>query len=311
MFYKVTISDVATLQECIEFVSFRVKSPPDDYKGKAYPLGSMIIEGKIGTDEKTVPLYKWASIPSTDPDCYKEITVEQTHADQLIRKVTFSKAFVVDYSESHTDKTGIGYFSLYVRQFAGVDIECSDGNETVKIEKKKEVKDNGSVKPILTVVNYGDQFTKKARQTVLKPNTQYTSPEGYTYKTDSLGRITSAEGTLQLGAAKRKKDAQRRVGGKDRLPDDEGGHLIASIFKGSGNYDNLVPMNGNLNKGEWKKLENSWTKALNSKPPKQVQVKVTPIYRGDSLRPDYFILEYKVGTKHWNRKKFKNTPGGK
>ncbi|MBM7585888.1 DNA/RNA endonuclease G (NUC1) [Bacillus pakistanensis] len=29
----------------------------------------------------------------------------------------------------------------------------------------------------------------------------------------------------------------------------------ASIFKGSGNLDNLVPMNGNLNKGEWKKLE--------------------------------------------------------
>lgn len=30
------------------------------------------------------------------------------------------------------------------------------------------------------------------------------------------------------------------------LPDDEGGHLIARIFKGSGDLDNLVPMNGNL-----------------------------------------------------------------
>ncbi len=128
MNYKVTISGVAALQECIEFVSFKVESTPDDYKGKAYTLGSMIIEGKIGTDEKTVPLYKWASIPSTSSDCYKEITVEQTHADQLLRKVTFSKAFVVDYSEFHIDKAGEGCFSLHVRQFVGDNIECSDGS---------------------------------------------------------------------------------------------------------------------------------------------------------------------------------------
>ncbi|HEX9063053.1 MAG TPA: hypothetical protein VF941_23005 [Clostridia bacterium] len=129
MNYKVTITDVATLQECIEFVSFKVESPPDDYKGKSYHFNSMTIEGKIGTDEKTLPLYKWSLIPSTSPDCYKEITVEQTHEEQMIRKVTFSKAFVVDYSESHIEKTGEGYFSLYVRQFVGEDIECSDGQE--------------------------------------------------------------------------------------------------------------------------------------------------------------------------------------
>ena len=311
MNYTVTITDIATLQECIEFVSFKVESPPDDYKGKSYHFNSMIIEGKIGTDEKILPLYKWSLIPSTSPDCYKEITVEQTHEDQLIRKVTFSKAFVVDYSESHIEKAGEGYFSLYVRQFAGEDVECSDGNPVVSIEKKKEVKDNSNVKPILAVVNYGEQLTKKARQTVLKPNIQYTSPEGYTYKTDNLGRITSVEGTLQLGIAKRKKNAQRRVGGKDRLPDDEGGHLIASIFKGSGNYDNLVPMNGNLNKGEWKKLENDWAEALKEVPPRDVKVKITPIYQGDSQRPVLFRVQYKIGDDKWEERKLRNKPGGK
>ncbi|HEX9061473.1 MAG TPA: hypothetical protein VF941_14930 [Clostridia bacterium] len=64
MNYKVT-TDVATLQECKEFVSFRVESPPDDYRGKSYHFNSMIIEGKIGTDEKALPLYKWSLIPST------------------------------------------------------------------------------------------------------------------------------------------------------------------------------------------------------------------------------------------------------
>ena len=134
MLYKVIISNDIVLSECIEFVSFRVESQKDEYTGKSYPLNSMIIEGKIGTDENTIPLYKWASIPATNPNCYKEITVEQTLADQLIRKVTFQKAFVVDYSESHTDKTGFGYFSLYVRQLVGFDIECSDGQPIVKKE---------------------------------------------------------------------------------------------------------------------------------------------------------------------------------
>ena len=42
--------------------------------------------------------------------------------------------------------------------------------------------------------------------------------------------------------AERNEYAQRIVGREDRLPDDEGGHLIASIFKGSGDIDNLVPV---------------------------------------------------------------------
>lgn len=89
----------------------------------------------------------------------------------------------------------------------------------------------------------------------------------------------------------------------------KGGHLIASIFDGSGNLDNLVPMNGNLNKGEWKKLESMWAKQL--KKGKSVEVKVKPSYKGDSQRPDSFKIEYKIGKEDWEIKRFKNKPGGK
>lgn len=41
---------------------------------------------------------------------------------------------------------------------------------------------------------------------------------------------------------------------EDRLKTDEGGHLIASIFEGSGKLDNLVPMDGNLIKENGKSL---------------------------------------------------------
>ncbi|WP_243291875.1 T7SS effector LXG polymorphic toxin [Bacillus sp. FJAT-47783] len=157
-------------------------------------------------------------------------------------------------------------------------------------------------------VSYGEHYTKDGRKKVLKPNVEYTSKEGYNYKTDSQGRISSAEGTLKVGEGKRNKYAQKVVGRDDRLPDDEGGHLIASIFYGSGNLDNLVPMNGNLNKGEWKKLENTWANALEYGD--EVKVKITPIYKGDSQRPVSFHIKYKIGDDEWEDRRFDNVPGG-
>ena len=159
-------------------------------------------------------------------------------------------------------------------------------------------------------VNYGEQYAREKRKKILKPNVEYTSKEGYTYTTDSQGCVASCEGSLQLGDGKRNNYAQRVVGGNDRLDDDDGGHLIATIFKGSGNMDNLVPMNSNLNRGEWKKLENEWANALNDGD--KVRVKITPNYSGNSKRPDSFVIRYKIGDEdRWRLKNFDNVPGGK
>ncbi|MBJ8021123.1 DNA/RNA non-specific endonuclease [Bacillus cereus] len=159
-------------------------------------------------------------------------------------------------------------------------------------------------------VNYGEQYAREKRKKILKPNVEYTSKEGYTYTTDSQGRVASCEGSLQLGDGKRNNYAQRVVGGNDRSDDDDGGHLIATIFKGSGNMDNLVPMNSNLNRGEWKKLENEWANALNDGD--KVRVKITPNYSGNSKRPDSFVIRYKIGDEdRWRLKNFDNVPGGK
>ena len=64
-------------------------------------------------------------------------------------------------------------------------------------------------------------------------------------------------------------------------------------------------MNGNLNKGEWRKLENSWSSALNAKPPKDVKVKITPIYEGNSQRPASFKIEQTLNNKKLRPKFFK------
>src|SRR5690625_4520166 len=140
------------------------------------------------------------------------------------------------------------------------------GNTVKRVEPKKQdtvsaVESRGSGNPPSTV-NYGDQYTKVNGRKVLRPNIEYKTKESYHYKTDSEGRISNVEATLQLGKADRNNYAQRTVGKEDRLPNDDGGHLIASIFKRSGEIDNLVPMNATLKRKEYKALETSWKKTL-------------------------------------------------
>ncbi|WP_018665063.1 DNA/RNA non-specific endonuclease [Heyndrickxia acidiproducens] len=141
-----------------------------------------------------------------------------------------------------------------------------------------------------STVKYGEHYTKLNRKKILKPNVQYTTSQGYKYTTDELGRIIDVEAKLELGNAKRNTYAQRTIGGDDRLVNDDGGHLIASIFEGSGEVDNLVPMDAKLNRSEYKTLENTWKAAL--KEGKSVKIKIKPIYRGSSNRPSNFEIKY-------------------
>lgn len=161
-------------------------------------------------------------------------------------------------------------------------------------------------------VKYGEHYAKWSRKKVLKPNVEYKTKEGYTYTTDNYGRITSVKADLQMGEAKRNQYAQSKAGKPDRLTDDDGGHLIATQFKGSGQFDNIVPMNSQINRsgGKWYKMEQVWSKALNGKPPKQVKVNIEPIYQGDSLRPVLFNVEYKIGNRRARQVTIENKPGG-
>lgn len=145
----------------------------------------------------------------------------------------------------------------------------------------------------------------------LKPNENYES-HGCRYQTDSYGRIIQCEGTLRLDDGKRNNDHQRRAGGEDRLENDQGGHLIAVRFDGSGKIDNLVPMNQELNQGAYKKMENGWAKEL--KNGNTVDVKIRCKYEGDSTRPKEFIVQSVVtepdGTSRTEYERFKNKGDG-
>lgn len=167
-------------------------------------------------------------------------------------------------------------------------------------------------------MNEGQEVEKRERQRdhfestySLKPNENYESNQ-YNYETDRFGRIARCEGTLRLEEGKRYNNHQVRVGGKDRLETDEGGHLIANQFGGSGRVDNLVPMDKELNHGEYRSMEEDWEKALSRN--ETVEVKITCIYSDDSQRPSAFKVKYKVTDEHGNTRHetrfFENKKGG-
>lgn len=316
MLYKVAVGN-AVLEKCIESVQFNVSTPSDYiFTSRGNNKNLIKITGNIDTEESTVALYEWALLPATNPECYKEITIEHYKEEKLLRKVTFSKAFVVKYSESYSNDEGVGTFTLYIKQLYGQDVEVtgetSSHSSTVESNSVPEMEEERQDQSTETKKEKEkkDHIIKVGRRKALAPNTEY-EVNGYKYKTDELGRIISCEGTLKLEKGKRNAYDQKIVGRENREKDtDEGGHLIATIFKGSGDIDNLVPMNANLNKGEWKKLENEWTKALSAKPPKEVKVKIIPIYEGDSQRPVAFKIDQTINNRKLRTKFLKNSPGG-
>ncbi|MFV5173602.1 DNA/RNA non-specific endonuclease [Bacillus cereus] len=148
----------------------------------------------------------------------------------------------------------------------------------------------------------------------LAPNVRYITEDGYKYTTDELGRIVDVEaGELILQKGKRNKGMQVAAGREDRLPDDDGGHLIGTQFHGSGDIDNLIAQNRQINRsgGEWYNMEQEWANALGGKPPKKVIVKIEPVYSGQSMRPNSFMVEYQIQGKKPVIREILNKAGGK
>ena len=125
----------------------------------------------------------------------------------------------------------------------------------------------------------------------LKPNEKYEANH-YSYETDRYGRIKHAEGSLRLEDGKRNPAHQVKAGGEYRLEHDEGGHLIGTRFGGSEKVDNIVPMDFDVNRREYKEIENEWEDELGKG--SKVDVKIRCKYEEESSRPTAFIVKYRV-----------------
>ena len=125
MGFRVKIEGAETIDlsiESVETVKVTTDTPKDS-NARSKDVGSTVtITGKILTAvdgdpfDSTRQMGLWSLVPAEKADCYRKITVEVISADQIIRKITYPNAFVVDYKENFGDTEGIGTFTLVARQ---------------------------------------------------------------------------------------------------------------------------------------------------------------------------------------------------
>lgn len=70
------------------------------------------------------------------------------------------------------------------------------GNLISKFERKVDEVPKGTGEGPVKV-NYGEQYAREKRKKILNPNVGYTSKEGYTYTTDSQGRVARIEPSIR------------------------------------------------------------------------------------------------------------------
>jgi len=175
--------------------------------------------------------------------------------------------------------------------------------------RNKELYDNHNIESNDNVKNKekridSNHFASKYR---LKENVEY-NVNAYSYEVDSSGRIKKCAGKLYLKEGKRNLDQQRQAGNKYRKETDDGGHIIAKRFNGSGRIDNIVAMDSSLNRGEYRKLENQWAKEIKNGNKVYVEIKLK--YPRDNERPERITIKYRIEDKNGEvrneRRVFKN-----
>lgn len=134
---------------------------------------------------------------------------------------------------------------------------------------------------------------------------QDNAPGDYTYNTEENG-VRYAEGSLTLAPeTPRNSQAQTTAGGEarrmagDSMGVDDGGHLIGTRFGGSGEEENLTAQDRNLNRGDYKRIENEWARHLENGDKVYVHVETDEPQR-PNVYMGYAIYEHPDGSRDWD-----------
>ncbi len=258
----------ATLKRIVEVGISLGKGPVGALGSYALDQAVSNVMKKTGLDQKAAQMAVWlgsnglAILSTSDP---KE---EEAHAAQEPAEAT-------TLTQAGVTILGVGSVAAALRRT--VPTEFMGPRQRVEID--------GGTK---------GSWSKDLQPKNIKPNTDYVV-NGYTYRTDTGGRVSSAEGSINLQTATRNGYRQRQSGGSDRLETDQGGHLFASIFNGAGDAINLVPMDGVLNQRSWKQMEN--TLAAAARGGSDVRAKIDLTYPNGSSRPSFIEVTYSIDGK--------------
>ncbi len=155
--------------------------------------------------------------------------------------------------------------------------------------------DRDRVAPTVVVTTVGAKPRPAVPQPVAVP-LRHIIANGYDFQIDSQGRTRQVSGPITVGDGSRSRAAQRRAGGSDRRPTDEGGHYIAKRFKGPAEAFNHFAQDANFNRGTYRVLEDQWASA--KKDGKAVIVEITPKYDGLSQRPSRIEVSFSIDGRH-------------
>lgn len=136
----------------------------------------------------------------------------------------------------------------------------------------------------------------------LIPNNTY-ELNGYRYKTDDQGRISSVSGKLHLKEHKGRLDIEDSLndigkgdehGERDAMghPMDDRGHLIGDQFGGPNRMENIISQDAKVNQGIYKSLEDYLAKQV--KNGRDVRVDIKVVYDGESRRPNSLVFKYSI-----------------
>ena len=118
MGFRVKIEGAETIDlsiESIETVKFTTDTPKDT-NARSKDVGTTLTAVDGDPFDSTRKMGTWSLVPAEKADSYRKVTVEVIAADQVIRKITYPNAFVINYTEKFGDTEGIGTFELVVRQ---------------------------------------------------------------------------------------------------------------------------------------------------------------------------------------------------
>lgn len=116
-------AETITLGEHSIMTCHFITDTPNDSNARSTDVVNTIeLTGRIltavdgdGADD-TMKIAKWSCVRAESSDSYRKATVEIVSANQIVRKVFFPNAFVVDYTENYGDTEGVGEFKLVIRQ---------------------------------------------------------------------------------------------------------------------------------------------------------------------------------------------------
>jgi hypothetical protein len=128
----------------------------------------------------------------------------------------------------------------------------------------------------------------------LKKDAVYTSGEhgDYVGVTDSQGRVIEMH-VDDLHVKEHEGRLRHDPNTPDKQQGDHAGHLVGHRFGGSSELDNLVSQLSSVNLSDFKKIENSWARAIDEGKPVSVDIKL--VYDGAGARPTRFDVNYAIG----------------